>query len=244
MLSPLPWFIQKPTPDSKIWRYMDFSKFMDLIHRHMLFFPQANQFDDKYEGAIQNLWYVPPSGRDETFPFVAEYSSPTGPRARHLISCWHQNEVQSAAMWKQYLKSDEGIAIQSTVGNLQAAFDFDQMSNVGDVFIANVSYEPFWEHMNTVPNLNWYDVLFFSKRKSFEYERELRMVVRPKEYEEVNKLGGMYLPVNIDALIERVYIAPDSPAWFFNLVRSVASEKYGLNANLFTKSDLSSGPLY
>jgi hypothetical protein len=34
------------------------------------------------------------------------------------ISCWHQNDGESAAMWKLYLKIDEGIALQTSFGIL------------------------------------------------------------------------------------------------------------------------------
>lgn len=38
-------------------------------------------------------------------------------RARDLmyVSSWHMNEHESTAMWRLYLKSDEGLAIRTTV---------------------------------------------------------------------------------------------------------------------------------
>ena len=40
------------------------------------------------------------------------------------INCWHMNDFESEAMWKLYLKSNEGIAIQSTYQRL-----IDSLSN-------------------------------------------------------------------------------------------------------------------
>jgi hypothetical protein len=34
------------------------------------------------------------------------------------VSCWRIAEGESHAMWRAYLKSDEGVAIESTVDNL------------------------------------------------------------------------------------------------------------------------------
>ncbi len=36
-------------------------------------------------------------------------------REIHFVSCWHENETESEAMWKLYLKSGDGVAIQTTV---------------------------------------------------------------------------------------------------------------------------------
>src|SRR5215469_15260960 len=33
----------------------------------------------------------------------------------YFVNSWHMNDHESAAMWKVYLKSNEGVAIQSTV---------------------------------------------------------------------------------------------------------------------------------
>ena len=37
----------------------------------------------------------------------------------NAINCWHMNDHESAAMWKLYLKSNEGIAVQSTYETLR-----------------------------------------------------------------------------------------------------------------------------
>ena len=45
-------------------------------------------------------------------------SLPNGSRDCTAVNCWHINEHESAAMWDLYLKSNEGIAIQSTYQKL------------------------------------------------------------------------------------------------------------------------------
>ncbi|HEX2906788.1 MAG TPA: hypothetical protein VHO69_08010, partial [Phototrophicaceae bacterium] len=47
--------IRKPSPETKIWRYMDFVKFLSLIHREALFFPIAKKLEDRFEGSIGTL---------------------------------------------------------------------------------------------------------------------------------------------------------------------------------------------
>src|ERR1017187_2968717 len=41
--------------------------------------------------------------------------------SRALISCWHENEGESVAMWKLYVSGREGVAIKTTVGRLERA---------------------------------------------------------------------------------------------------------------------------
>jgi len=40
-----------------------------------------------------------------------------------FVNPWHKNEFESAAMWKLYLKSEEGVAIRTTVERLKHAFE-------------------------------------------------------------------------------------------------------------------------
>jgi len=38
------------------------------------------------------------------------------------VCCWHENEHESDAMWKLYSASGQGIAIESSIGQLRACF--------------------------------------------------------------------------------------------------------------------------
>lgn len=44
----------KPPNDSsiKIWRYLDFTKFVSMLVNKGLYFPVANKFDDQFEGSF------------------------------------------------------------------------------------------------------------------------------------------------------------------------------------------------
>lgn len=46
------WQFQKPKDlNVPIWRYMDFTKFVDLLDTKTLFFTRADRFDDQFEGS-------------------------------------------------------------------------------------------------------------------------------------------------------------------------------------------------
>ena len=60
-------------------------------------------------------------------------------REEFAINCWHLNDHESAAMWKLYLKSNEGIVIQSTFTNLNTVLPNVTHYNIdgGDFLIDN-----------------------------------------------------------------------------------------------------------
>ncbi|OQA64990.1 MAG: hypothetical protein BWY38_02818 [Ignavibacteria bacterium ADurb.Bin266] len=41
---------EKVSPESKLWRYLDLSKFLSMIGKKALYFAAAEAFDDIYEG--------------------------------------------------------------------------------------------------------------------------------------------------------------------------------------------------
>lgn len=73
------------------------------------------------------------------------------------------------------------------------------------------------------------------KRKSFEHEQAVRAVITfsgvPKGASGIdptadNPLSGQCVSVDLAELIEQVYIAPEAPPWFCDLVDQV-SKRYG-----------------
>ena len=45
-------FLQPPDPDVPLWRYMDLSKFADLLQRRSLAFARADRLGDPFEGSV------------------------------------------------------------------------------------------------------------------------------------------------------------------------------------------------
>lgn len=192
---------------SMLWRFMDFTKYVAMLHGEGLFFARADEMPDPFEGRY---------GRGRR-PDQRGLQAAQSLRERVLLSCWHENENESAAMWRIYLSGEDGIAIRSTVARL-----CDSLSATSDaVVLGKVQYID--EHQAAQPG-DQELAPFFCKRKSFEYEREVRLVCRIGDEPEAS---GRYVSVNLEKLIEEVVLAPTAGAWLLDLVRSV-TEKYGL----------------
>jgi len=280
MHEPHPIFRPPPDMDGKIWQYMELAEFVSMLHRKALFFIKANKLRDPYEGLIPqfNNNYNRTRGseynkqgeeegsqnfqnQDQSNRFVQRLPQAMLQkfelyRELLLINPWHYNEYESAAMWNLYSHENAGIAIQSTTTKLSKCF---RDNNDDTIWIGKVQYLDFSKDwMNEWNNLFQ---AFVTKRKSFEYENEIRAVtclpddrlrdewiVKTAIRERVSSSKwrivkptdltdkGKYVNANLQTLIEKVYIAPYAESWFEEVVESLLS-KYELNATV-TKSDL------
>lgn len=105
-------------PNIKVWRYVDFSKYVSLLDSGALYFSRADMLGDPYEGANSHInrvmWPMVYEGKIPipTLEGVSSYHE--FERQWTLINCWHMNEHESDAMWKLYARTCDAVAIQST----------------------------------------------------------------------------------------------------------------------------------
>jgi hypothetical protein len=233
--------ISKPVDESKIWRYMDFTKFVSLLDKSALFFTRADKLGDPFEGSIPKLFGEarPESKRDKEslpspiFKNVSEYRIFLTKCT--LVNCWHLNNSESAAMWKLYLKSNEGIAIQSTFNRLKTCL----IDEDNEVYIGKIDYVDY--NFGFIPSLDIHH--FFYKRTCFEHEKELRVIIqtfRQNKNDSINYKKppfkeGTYIKVDLDILVDKVYVAPTSPHWVYKLIKSTVT-KYGLDKQVLQSS--------
>ena len=143
-------------------------------------------------------------------------------------------------MWKLHLKSDEGIAIKSSFRRLRDCLKETECN----VYIGKVQYIDYEKEDMPIEFLS----PFFHKRKSFRHERELRACIQKfprKGFSERSKRpfeDGVYVPVDVDKLIRGIYLAPQTPIWLVNLIKSVVI-KYRLDKEVFPSS-LDTTPIY
>lgn len=221
--------ITLPEPDTVVWKYLDLSKFLDLLLCKKLFMARADKFEDQYEGTFSEPTYGEMKKIAQNNPeFLTRYKTH---REKVVISSWHINEHESYAMWQIFTQNSEGLAIQSTIGRLQQALASD------------TNYE---QHIGAVNYIDYkkefipFDDIFFPflfKRKSFQYEGEVRII---SDYTKYGKTinDGVKIDVDINCLIEKVYIHPKSENWYKNLVFQLM-EQLGFNFTI-EKSDLES----
>lgn len=251
----------QPEPQAKLWRFMDLGKFLSLIQTETLYFARADTFDDPFEGAKGNMerksywdaWYAgyfwsqvelsketnggKKANEDslETAKRLVSELNANNCRNRTLtyINCWHENEYESEAMWNLYTKNlDEGIAIQTTFKNVYEAIDKDPSIEIGKVKYIDYAKQFAGLGINS----------FFYKRKSFEHEKEVRLVLSQYSENEVDTPIGIAKHVDLDKLIESVYLSPTCKSWFYKVVKDIM-KKYKIRKKI-CQSRLGIAPFY
>jgi len=216
-------------PDTIVWKYLDLSKFLDLLLSQKLFMSRSDKFEDQYEGTFSEPTFEEIKKLSIDNPdFLHFYKTH---REKVAISSWHINEYESFAMWQIFTQNSEGLAIQSTVKRLQNAL---APENNYKQYIGEVNYIDYKKEY--IP----FDDMFFPflfKRKSFQYEREVRIITDVAE-SNVKLNDGLKINVNINQLIEKIYIHPKSENWYKNLVIQLVKQ-LGFDFEI-EKSDLES----
>lgn len=233
-----------PDPATQIWRYLDFTKLVAILSTNALHFTRADQFTDRFEftlpvpntdAAKQQYEEAIHEGLDhreaKSASKLARYEFMKRKRQQIAVNCWHVNPHESAAMWALYDEGGKGVAIRSTVERLTDCFDDDPSRSI---FVGLVKYIDF--NSDSIPTRNtFYPIIY--KRKSYSHEQELR-AVKDDDLDST----GVKVSVDLEELIERVFVAPTSPQWLEELVRSVLA-KYEVNAQV-ERSDLGADPIW
>lgn len=216
---------------------MDFTKFISMLDSSSLYFTRADHFEDPFEGATtdailqkRNSLYTNFFDVDEAREkILAESNMYRNLRLQYAINCWHENEHESAAMWKLYLQSSEGVAICSTFSKLKQSFNYcGRNINLGRVKYIDFKTDDITEGHYT----DQHPIVY--KRKSFEHEREIRAVIwEPGEvdFDALMEKGGkkpieaikhgLQIQTDLQELINTVYVAPNAPGWFRDLVEQM-----------------------
>ena len=235
-----------PSDNTVLWRFMDFTKFVSLLKTKSLYFSRADQFSDPFEGAKgllrnKNKWdkkYIEffteactnlPEGKTseksekeilkDAKRLLGQLEN-IGPKQlkETFINCWHENDYESEAMWKLYTTSlEQGIAIKTNYKRL-----YTSLGKNPDIAIGGINYIDFDNSFAGVNDSFWY------KRKSFEHEKEVRAIFCDRNNQ--NDLGKL-ISVDLNKLIDKIYISPTSQVWFKELVKDILS-KYNIKKKI------------
>lgn len=269
--------------DTKIQRYIDFSKFIHLLESGSLFFSIMNNFEDKLEGGLTVIDDIFLSGcsnalhnlvnntlvytfgvdintpevideakrRDQEYKESLKYrkietvfgSLPLEDQNSHKkiinaqrnwldVSCWHSGDeqIESMAMWKIYGGPSSSVAISSTVGKIS---DSIKINGGNRLIIAKVEYI---DYLNEHYTLEHEIAPFIHKHKSYSFENEVRLIVfnpnvNPLSDRPSTEYGSIH-DVDVNLLIDKVMVSPESPEWFYKLIHSIVKNRYKLDANV------------
>lgn len=236
---------------------MDLSKFVSLLQERKLYFARADNLGDPFEGTVGQLNALEVEALPRhraTEPKLASWANMSDHQLREVfsqmseirryqrtqiyVSCWHMNEFESAAMWKLYSQSNDSICIQTR---------YDLLAELlpNWAFAGQVEYLDY--ENSCIPGMDTFSP-FLRKRKSFEHERELRAVVWAEMGQGTPDSslpfadGGVKIEIDLDRLIEGVYVNATSPEWFSRVVAGLLGT-HSVSKTVY-RSGLSATPIY
>jgi len=237
----VPTYIPPEDRWKKIWRYMDFTKFVSMLENNGLYFSRCDKLGDPFEGSCSNASEIMNEDAHLRFgwpiidrEFLSRYRKWLLQWA--MLNCWHINDYESAAMWKLYSRTEEAIAIQSSNLMLKRCL---MPEDVEIHEVEYVDYETGWISLG----FNEYPKPFYCKRRSFQHEKELRALIQlplptkdgEPDLDAIQPLEGIWKLVDLTLLIDNIYVAPTSPKWFKELVEKI-TKRYSLNKNILQSS--------
>ncbi|MCK4343306.1 MAG: hypothetical protein KAY37_16450 [Phycisphaerae bacterium] len=214
-----------------IWRYLKFERFVEILKTHSVWFSRPFRFEDKWEGLF------PPSYLRRTRQYADANDIPFDEfdhefrkrllrhRYAHFVNCWHISDHESDAMWKLYALAPCGIAIQSTVGDVNECL---RPHNSGRV----IYYDPS-QDVRSPTIFGPHDILF--KRSPFSWEQEYRFWFDDEELLDKIESGEEFSvgtlsygrPVGITdmpRLVRKIVVAPGAYDRLIEQVRAACAE--------------------
>ncbi|MCI5055199.1 MAG: hypothetical protein MRY83_03770 [Flavobacteriales bacterium] len=206
--------IEIPHGNSSIWRYMGLGKFLDLVVSKSLYFANASEMTDQYEGLMPKRNVQAKIGQlvdaglakneaeAQALQLAQQYRNW---RSQTIINCWTLSPHESYALWKIYLGgSISGVAIKSSIRHfIKSVEQSDE-----PIYYGKVNYADFIPEAEQ----NRFRIIT-TKTKYYDYEKEVRffMVNEDEPY-----LQGKSIKIDIESLIQEIYVSPFSGKWFEN----------------------------
>ena len=225
-----------PNDSLKIWRYMDLSKYLSLLHQRGLWLARADTFEDPYEGlindptidALRHITPHSPRSFEETMNFALRVEED---RLSTFVNCWHWNKKESAAMWKLYSNNDYCIAVVSDISRLLPLLP----DYVAFTFVNYID----WDH-DCFAASNNSKAPYFHKRNEFSHENEVRIIYMEPLHQQKGgpetseKEKGILLQVDLGSLVKEVVLAPQTPTWVTDTIKETTrmyGHKFSINVS-------------
>lgn len=224
--------------DSRLLRYMTLPKFLNLISCKSLYLPNAQCFEDKWEGELSDVNRRIHNERIQGFyggEISLDYIENMRKRTSHtfkllknctFISSWNYSDYESPFLWNSFTQPNNGILIGSTISKLKDSVKYED-----DFFLGQVKYynqdEWFIGEGNTLSPFIW-------KRIEYSHENEIRLILQDENIIDSN---GINLDVDLDTLISEIIISPNSDTWFKKLIIKILRD-YRLENISVRNSDL------
>ena len=219
--------LSAPLPETTLWRYMDFTKFLSLLDRKELHFARSDRLGDPFEGSISRMTHrlrrlvFRGTNPGQFQKRRGELTKAT--RQWFFVNCWHESDQESPALWNAYSRFTDGIAIKTNFAGLRDSFRCSDNIYIGRVNYVDYETDLIPEDEPILP--------YYHKRLEFHHEKEVRAVcnVSLKPGGDISDFFsrdfpvGEYREIDLAVLVSKVIVSPSAEDWFVELAQSVAA---------------------
>ena len=235
--------------DTPLWRYMKLSTFL-LLLEGKAFFPSVATLRksdclecicDPLTASLQYELSKDPARYETLCASIDEWLRRHGPgdvpprqmyhyeehyvgilRQLRAAWCWHNSEMESAAMWPIY--GERGIAVKTDIASLKAALPS------GEFLIARVKYlkrDPeaptFWHGWDRTNDPQLVLRPFLVKSAEYAHENEVRVVT----FCPMRTPGWVIEGIDVRALVKEVVVSPSVPHEEFLAIELSLRTRFG-----------------
>ena len=210
-----------PNDNAVIYRYLNEKKAFDLLKTSEIHFTRITDFP-RYDEIMFSLsdkdWikshheHLPKDECDaKTLKEIENYETM---QQDGYINCWTNNTIESPGLWKDYVNNGNGIAIQSTVGQLKNAL----AKTVNQIQIARVHYFD-----SVGERLGFFNGVWMLSRKitDFRQECEIRQIILLAH--SIPGPAHIREPIDLRALVGQIILSPKSDPEFVKVINGLAS---------------------
>jgi len=204
-------------PNTRVWRYMSFAKFVSLFQKKQLWLANAKLLGDKWEvmpdtSQINSIINNRPSSMSAEDSLTTMKDVVSKLRNDTFVNCWNASEHESHALWRLYCSSSEGVAIQTTLERLK--------KSVEPLPVLEVKYDSSIED-GKVDDIHR---LVSQKRPMFAYEQEVRIILIQDlaDHKHPDRITiGTGLRWDPELHIENIWVHPEAQFWFIESVTEI-----------------------
>ena len=217
-----------------IRRYLKIDRFKSMIEGRMLYFPRVDRFNDPWEGSFAKPSKVVTDESALAHLRLDELEKIKSSHAKFLqkyhqklffVSCWNGHADESEALWNLYTGSDDGVAIESTVGKLCSLRP--KVVRVGEVemlpvtTIRDITYIDYSKDSIAEGDCNlWY------KRRLYRADEEIRSAIflwnlGAMQTDNKDLPAGIEVEMNPGEFIQKIILKPKLAMKLFPVVQTL-----------------------
>ena len=221
-------------------RYLDVPRFISFLNTRALYFCRSDLFPDKFEGSFTFTVkeVISNSYKKNRIKYTYEKFKKEL-REGVFLSCWSLGVDDNMALWKLYGKTNDCVAITTTVAKLKAALH--RFSGLGKLFLRKVEYIKHWKDPDI--EIKPYSNVFRYKAVGYSFENEVRVILDrfSSTFKATSKDEGVTIPVDLSSFLRSVVVSPECSPWFKAIIRDIIG-KYNISCPV-RNSSMSKEPI-